>query len=267
MRVPWIRVHGALFDKPVVTRLVAATHISEHEAVGVLVTFWSGVAAHANNGTIAQYPDAQLEKWARWPSRKRGLFAKWVRAEHQDAEGRVPEWDDYAGALEVRREKERQRLADKRKRLRNSTQVVEQQRAVVGATLQPARANDTERDETVPTEKPPSRRRAKKPRESAGEQPSWVALLYDVWDTKVGSISHGRLGKVLGPVVARHGVEAVVAAIHVYASPDEGPRGIRKVEYFAEEFVKYHDIAQEPLTDPVTHQPTPRMHRLMRANP
>jgi hypothetical protein len=108
MREPWIRVHGGLFDKPVVTRLCEATGIKEHEAIGVLVTFWSGVAKDATNGRIGQYPDAQLEKWAKWRRRK-GTFSAWVRTEHMDADGRVPEWDQYAGRLEVIRARDRDR--------------------------------------------------------------------------------------------------------------------------------------------------------------
>lgn len=110
MRVPWIRVHGALIDKPVVTRLMEACHLKAHHAIGVLVTFWSGVAAHATNGYIRDYSDAQLETWARWEGR-RGKFAAWVRAEHMDSDGRVPEWDDYAGRLEQRRAQDRERKA------------------------------------------------------------------------------------------------------------------------------------------------------------
>jgi hypothetical protein len=111
----WIRVHSDLFDKPVTTRLCDAVRIKEHEAIGVLVTFWSGVAKDAKNGHIANYPDRQLEKWAKW-RRKPGAFAAWVRTEHQDADGRVPEWNDYQGLLEIQREKDRKRKAEERRR-------------------------------------------------------------------------------------------------------------------------------------------------------
>jgi hypothetical protein len=111
----WIRVHGELHDKAVTTRLCDAARIKEHEAIGVLVTFWSGVAKDAKNGHIATYPDTQLEKWAKWRRRK-GVFAAWVRAEHMDADGRVPEWDEYQGLLEIQREKDRKRKAEERRR-------------------------------------------------------------------------------------------------------------------------------------------------------
>lgn len=250
MRVPWIRLHGGLYDKPVVDRLCHATGIREHEAIGVLATFWSGVAAHGSNGEIASASDAQLEKWAKWPAhrgQRRGAFSAWVRAEHIDAEGRVPEWDDYAGALELRRAKEAQRLAEKRQRLRNSTQTVAQQTSDILQPLQPARANGTERYETIPTKELPVRRRAKQPREAKPE-PTWVQTLTALWIDKVGGVEHGRLGRALKPIMAVYDLEAVVPAIDVYASRDEGPRnGRRSVNDFADNFKYWHDLAKAPL--------------------
>lgn len=106
-------MHGALADKPVTLRLAEATKICPLEAVGVLVTFWGNVAAHAQNGSVGHLSDVTLEQWAHW-RRKRGAFAAWLRAHHLDADGRVNEWDEYAGALEVRREQDRQRQAKRR---------------------------------------------------------------------------------------------------------------------------------------------------------
>lgn len=265
MRVPWIRVHGGLYDKSVVDRLCRAVRINEHEAIGVLVTFWSGVAANAVNGFIGDISDAQLEKWAKWKRKPAGAFAKWVRTQHQDAEGRVPEWDDYAGALELRREKERQRLAEKRQQLRNRTQNVGQQTRNDLQPLQPARANGTERDDTERKQTDLSLPRARKPR-TAEALPTWVQTMTDVWVDKVGAVEYGRLGRALKGVVAKHGMEAVVAALDVYASADEGPKnGVRSVNHFAQNFQHWHRIAQTPLAqDGVL---TDRGRRIMQAAP
>lgn len=253
MRVPWIRVHGGLYNRPVVDRLCQATGINEHEAVGVLVTFWSGVAAHATNGRIDNVSNSQLEKWANWSTspRRRGLFAAWVREQHQDAEGRVPEWDDYAGALELRREKERVRLSERRQRLRDATQNVAQQTQDVATR---ARERDgtvrdgTERD-SKSTDKSPSLPRARKPR-TTETLPTWVQTIHDVWLDKIGAVEYGRLGKALKAIVAKHSVEGVIPAIEVYASADEGPKnGVRSVNHFAGNFQHWHRIAQTPLVD------------------
>jgi hypothetical protein len=95
-----------------------------------------------------------------------------------------------------------------------------------------------------------SRKRAKKPR-VAGEPPaSWVALLTELWIEKVGSVEFGRLGKALKPIVEKFGVDAVVAALHVYGSADEGPKGPRSIAYFAQNFQHWHRIAQTPVVGP-----------------
>lgn len=108
MGEPWIRVHANLHNKPVVFRAVEALGVSRAEAVGLLVSFWGAASQHAPNGSVGDYPDAQLEAWAGW-ERKRGKFAAFIRAQHLDADGRVNEWDEYAGVLEEQRRQSRDR--------------------------------------------------------------------------------------------------------------------------------------------------------------
>ena len=138
MAEPWIRVHASLIDKPVIARAVAALGVNEHAAVGLLVTFWGSVSRHVVGGMAGPATDAQLELWARWRG-KRGKFAAFIREQHIDAEGRVNEWDDYAGALEQRRAKERERL-------RNKRDDVAQQNASVATRAR--ERNETIRNET-----------------------------------------------------------------------------------------------------------------------
>jgi hypothetical protein len=244
VRVPWIRVHGGLYDKSVVDRLCRAVGVKEHEAIGVLVTFWSGVSSHGSNGSVSTVSDEQVEKWAKWPAhrgQRRGAFAAWVRAEHQDAEGRVPEWDEYAGALELRRAKEAQRQAEKRQKLRNSTQSVAQQSANILQQLQPARANGTERYGTVPTTKQRTRKET--------VYPDWVEALAAIWSATVGKVKPKKIHDALKEYVAEYGYDRVKAALEVYVSTDEGPTGARKPEWFVENFHRYRNIAETPLVD------------------
>lgn len=132
MAEPWIRVHAMLSKKKVPLRLAPLCRNDVQKAMGVLITFWGNLSLHGDDGRVADVSDAQLEAWADWNG-KRGGFAAWVRAEHTDAEGRINEWDEYAGALELRRMKERQRLAEKRqqtrKMLHNGTHAVDQHAA------------------------------------------------------------------------------------------------------------------------------------------
>ncbi len=143
MAEPWIRVHANIAGKPVVWRAVEALGVSSLEAVGLLVTFWGAVSQHASNGQVASLPDSQLEAWAGW-TRKRGKFAAFIRAHHLDSDGRVNEWDEYAGALEEQRRQSR----DRKRKSRGSHS---DRHAENGVTSSPTKRNDndTKRDALV----------------------------------------------------------------------------------------------------------------------
>lgn len=150
MADPWIRVHATLIDKPVVFRAADALGVSHHTAIGLLVTFWGAVSRSVVGGNAGTASDTQLEAWARWKG-KRGRFAAFIRTQHLDGDGRVSEWDDYAGALETRREKERTRLRNKRDGVAQQPAVSTQDVAT------PARErNETIRDEENRGSAPPS---------------------------------------------------------------------------------------------------------------
>lgn len=108
MTEPWIRVHANLASKPVVIRAVEALGVSRHEAVGLLVQFWGAVSQHVTDGFVGPHSDTQLEVWAGW-TKKKGRFAAFLRAAHLDCDGRVNEWEDYAGQLEEQRRQARDR--------------------------------------------------------------------------------------------------------------------------------------------------------------
>lgn len=149
MAEPWIRVHANLISKPVVRRAVDELRVKKAEAVGLLVTFWGSVSQHATDGLVGRFSDGQLEDWACWTGR-RGRFAEFLRTHHIDSEGRVNEWEDYAGKLEQRR-------ATERERLRNKRRGVAQHPANGRSVLAPARTDEdeTKRDETKTTTAPP----------------------------------------------------------------------------------------------------------------
>lgn len=237
MRIPWIRVHGQLIRKSVTIRLAEATHINPHEAVGVLVTFWSNVAANVVNGQVANRTDRELEAWADW-QRKRGTFAKWVREQHLDADGRVREWDEYGGKLEAIRERDR---------LRKSTGIPQEVHrngnGNPGNSLA-TRAEGKEREGKEPTEK------SKEPRKRAA-LPDWVNLAEALWTTKIGTVTPARIRRALGKLVDAYGWLRVADAMEVYASADEGPGPgkSRRIEWFADDFHAWRTLAETPIDD------------------
>ena len=140
MSEPWIRVHANLAGKPVIARAVSALGVSENEAIGLMVRFWGSVSQHAVNGYVRNATDRQIELWAGWP-RKRGRFAAFIRSAHLDIDGRVNEWDEYAGKLEARRAQDRARKEEERARKSRGGHADSPQDVTLNSI--PARENET----------------------------------------------------------------------------------------------------------------------------
>lgn len=261
MAEPWIRVHANLANKPIAHRASAALGVRRATAIGHLVLFWGNVSQHAANGAVAHYDDALLESWAMWEG-KRGVFAKFLREHHFDAEGRVREWDDYAGALEHRRAVNRQHQQTYRERQRQQR---EELRGPDVSLTKPLRNNptirdDTRRDEVLTTTASTSR--AKKPRSDVVKD-NWVTELHVWWTANIGSVAPALLGAKIKPLLTRFTVDQVQAAAKLYFSPDEGPR-FKSVPDFATNFAEWHRLASMPATD-AQGQLTERGRRIMGA--
>lgn len=251
LREPWIRVHARLIDKPVVGRLCEALRLKAPAAVGYLVTFWGSLSAHGStNGDLTGITDTQIERWAMWEG-KRGAFAQWVRTAHVDEAGRVRDWDTYQGALEQRREKERQRIANRREMLRNGTQDV---RATVAQQPQDVATHARERDETRRDETKELQDQLRVRRQAP--PPEWASSAAEQWAAKVGPITPRRAGRALAALVTKHGWPAVAKGMADYLTATPGHKA--KLEWFAERGAYWVDLASQPLTDPETGQPTIR---------
>jgi hypothetical protein len=230
------------------------------KAVGHLVILWGNVSVHADNGFVRDYPDAQLEKWAEWTG-TRGEFAAWLREHHLDEDGRIRDWDEYAGALEARRARERARVASMRADPQRRTHGVAQHAHGVRAMLQPARANETRRNETKrdeteeSTTSPPtaaatpayaSPRVGRTEGELAfllalpdAEQPKWERII-DGWLNGVGYAS----GRAADPL------DVHVGLVEYLANPGNGELNARHV-------VRYVQEAERRRTEPPPERAAP----------
>lgn len=128
----WIRVEAGIARRKVTYRLTEAlmaddvradlgadvsAYVIRAAAIGFLVSLWGAVAEHSANGAIADVPDLLLEEWAGWHGTPRA-FARWVRAHHVDADGRLRDWDETNGPLDTRRENNRRAAQAHRNRQR-----------------------------------------------------------------------------------------------------------------------------------------------------
>lgn len=97
---------------------------------------------------------------------------------------------------------------------------------------------------------PDSGERPPRPAKLAVDKPpSWVAQLRAVWSEAVGPVPFGRIGKVFGESVERHGVEAIVAAMERYiATMKATSRGIN-LQWFANEINVWVERARIPLVE------------------
>lgn len=224
MKDPWIRVHANLANRPVVSRMAESLRIDPFRAIGHLVTFWGSVSAHAANGAIAGVPDALLERWAGWTGR-RGAFARWVRTSHMDPDGRVNEWDAYQGKLEIKRERERQRVREFRQKLRDGTPSVTRTEDVQNARSNASVATHArERDGTERGSTSPPRA------DGFHADPRWVAFAealparnVTAWRAIVGQWLDGeRWGKGTPAPTRDEVLDGLVAAV---TAKDSGPMG------------------------------------------
>lgn len=242
MAEPWIRVHANLAAKPIVGRAAEALGVNLHEAMGLLVQFWGAISQHGSNGQVASFSDTQIESWAGW-RRKRGRFAAFIRTAHLDANGRVNEWDDYAGRLEQRRATERERLRNKRvpvaQHTANGANGVAQQPTNKGNLLTPARAvrNETKRVTTK------ARSKTKDSRDTAAgdlngdvfappvdppKEPAdrWLAPICAVWEARneAGSFAKmaARAAGALAPLkAAGHPISEIAERLECYMASND----------------------------------------------
>ncbi len=232
---PWIRVHANLAGKPIVWRACEALGVKPHEAMGLLVQFWGAVSQHATHGCVSDIPDAQIEAWAGW-TRKRGLFASFIRDKHLDPDGRVREWDEYAGALETRKEHDRERKRKERERTSRgqSTGRHADSPQEMPVTSAPTIRNDTKR--TTKASAPD------------GAMPaSWTARIAAVWAGDVGPVPTGRIGKALKPLVDKHGEDRVDRAMRAYIAVRKGDGKPCNINFFAGEGEIWLERTKEPL--------------------
>lgn len=102
---------------------------------------------------------------------------------------------------------------------------------------------------TTPSTK---KQRAKPPR----AVPEWVDLARAQWAAKVGPLPPARIRKALAVLVTAHDWDAVHKALADYLTAT--PLSKARLEWFAERGTYWVQLAQQPLQDPATCQPTER---------
>lgn len=263
MRDRWIRVHARLVERPLVARMAEDLKVPCMLVVGHLATFWGAAAEHADNGTIADVPDALLERWAQWGG-KRGAWANAVRRHHMDEGGRIKEWDEYQGPLEERRARDRERLKQWRERQRNAPETTNPpvrnadetnvKRVTKRGRNRVTERNGTERNkDQVLTALPDA--------DAQAPRTTWLTPFLGLWQKHAGAPAVGQMAKYLAPVVKLYGADDALAGLGAFLEEPRPPDKPVKISYFAESAKRWIDESREPMIrDGII---TPRGQRMM----
>lgn len=104
-------------------------------------------------------------------------------------------------------------------------------------------------------------KRQRRSKDSAKAE-SWVSEGVELW-ASVAPIGHGRLGKALKPVIQSHGWPDTKAGLKCYIELSEGKA--RKIEWFADDAVRWIRLGKMPSIDPATGAFTERGELAKRA--
>lgn len=115
----WLPVHTDLPRNIKLKRLSQLLKIKQAQAVGHLVMLWLWALEVMPQGDLSGFRDDEIAEAAGWKGRDKGKFVEsLMEAGFLEQDMRIHDWDDYAGELLMRREKDRlrkqkQRLLDR----------------------------------------------------------------------------------------------------------------------------------------------------------
>jgi hypothetical protein len=113
----WLQSHQSLRDHPKKDRLAellfdgsVSNDVSELAAVGLLHCLWWWALDYAQDGDLSKFSDRQIAKGCGWVGDSTLLVQALVEARFVDKKtGHIHDWDEYAGKLVERRERDRKR--------------------------------------------------------------------------------------------------------------------------------------------------------------
>lgn len=111
----WLPIHTDLPRNIKLKRFSEMLNIKQAQAVGHLVMLWLWTLEIAPKGDLTGFRDDEIADGAGWTKRDKAVFVKALRlAGFLEEDNRVHDWNDYAGDLLYRREKDRLRKREQR---------------------------------------------------------------------------------------------------------------------------------------------------------
>lgn len=112
----WIEAHQELRNHPKAKHLAALLGIPKAQAIGHLFMLWWWAVDYATDGYVGRYPDAVIADGAEWDGDPACFVQALREARWLDPDGKLHDWEQYAGRLIERREANRQRVAEWRRK-------------------------------------------------------------------------------------------------------------------------------------------------------
>lgn len=112
----WLKVEPAVVQHPKTARLAALLSVTPHAAVGILIELWGYCQEFQGDGDVTSCPQDVLRRVL--GTSADNPIEVLQKCGFVDADGKLHDWDEYAGALVERRRKEaaRKRLERKQRR-------------------------------------------------------------------------------------------------------------------------------------------------------
>ena len=111
----WLPIHTELPRHIKVKRFARQLKINQAQAIGHLVMLWLWTLENASDGNLEPFTYDEICDGAGWKRIDKGSFiSALIEAGFLDPDNRIHDWDDYAGNLLARREKDRLRKRNQR---------------------------------------------------------------------------------------------------------------------------------------------------------
>lgn len=147
----WLKVEGKVVSHPKTKHLARLWGCDPYMVVGFLVAFWDHLLEFQSDGQVSDVRTEDLDELAaRCQQRAIAVHLTVLDALKEagfvDPDGRAHDWEDYAGALVTKRQRDRDRKREERKKSsgrpadgsRTSAPRVEQSRAEIETSSSPA---------------------------------------------------------------------------------------------------------------------------------
>ena len=106
----WLQIDDTLREHRKIYALADALAIEDYAAVGIVVCLWTWALSNAEDGDLSRFPSRALSRACGWAGDASALLGALKHAGFVEADGKIHDWEQYAGRLLEKRAKNRDRM-------------------------------------------------------------------------------------------------------------------------------------------------------------